>query len=686
MTSSTRSLVWLFTSALLAVPELARAQSCPLSVDASGGGHFTSIQAAVDHFKSALGNLGPCTIEVRAGVYTTAATLDGVNAGAGSEPKRLVIRGTRGAAGEYLTRLSTGRSTALNLRSSRFVSLEDFEVTTQTNKPFALEGGTKKNTSVLIARNDFHDNGDGRDAGCIWVGDGNQGTWIVNNACWRNGGSAVVLGVVSPTNFVVNNTILGNGKSGIVVAKGANVTLANNLVLFNGASGGAQFGIQLATGKGAQGDRKLLHNVLYGNDVGVGGDFSGRATATADVGNEDTATLGAGLLANHFLVDPANGNLRLTAGSPALNAGVASTGAGPERVPGDDFERGVRNDVAPDVGFDEITDADFDGQPDSADNCPPGLNSGFNPDQGDADGDGVGNYCDNCPDVANADQADVTGFDASGNPTGVPNGRGDACESANEGVGETLFQPPTGPPGGAIFVASFGALGETRTIPPTCECNTYFYCKDGDGNELPRTHTFCSRGIPDDLVTFPAGTQVTLACPLAELFPVPAFESGSFTCKACYDNEHQDPDLQPDGSCAAEECEESFVGMVCSAEATFTVGDTAYGGCDPDFWVFTNDPQPYIDAGFDGTEDFDTSFGVDRFDPDRTLFGALFQTGESIDELAREATAGLLNASNPNVHYPYGPDAVKALLKQGDPDGRLADANALDCPVAPSEE
>jgi hypothetical protein len=126
--------------------------------------------------------------------------------------------------------------------------------------------------------------------------------------------------------------------------------------------------------------------------------------------------------------------------------------------------------------------------------------------------------------------------------------------------------------------------------------------------------------------------------------------------------------------------------VVCSAPQTFTVGSTDYGGCVPDFWVFTNDPQPWLDTGFDGSEDFDTTFGVDRFDANVTLFGALFQSGEIIDTLARDATAGLLNASNPNVHYPYTPDAVKALLKQGDPDGRLADANALACPIEPPSE
>jgi parallel beta-helix repeat protein len=669
--------------ALALAPGASSAQTCPLVVDVSGGGHFTTIQAAVSHFKASLGNLGPCTIEVRAGVYSTATNLDGVNASASAEAQRLVIQGTRGATGQFLSRLATGSSTAVNLRSSRFVTLRDFEITTQTNKPVSLDGSGKKNLHVHIVSNDFHDNGNGRDAGCVYVADDNENTWIVNNACRKNGGNAIVLGKSSVTNFVVNNTVLDNAKSGIVVAKGAKATLANNLVLFNGTSGGAQYGIQLVTGSGAQGDRRLLHNVVYGNDVGVGGDFAGRSSATADVGNQDTATLGAGLLANDFLVDPAAGNLRLVLGSPALNAGIASTSTTPERVPSVDFEAGPRDPISPDVGWDEAADADFDGQPDGADNCPPGLNSAFNPLQGDGDGDGVGNYCDNCPDVPNTNQADASGFDAFGNSTPVPNGRGDACENATSGVGESLFQVPTGPAADAIFVATFGSLGSTRTVPPDC-VNTYFYCKDSSGALLPRTHVFFSRGIPDSLVTYAAGTQVTVACPLSELFPVAAFSAGTYTCKACYDNEHRDLDLTEAGACTNPPCESNFTGVVCSAEQSFTVDpDASYGGCEPDFWVNTNDPQPWLDTGLSAGADFDATFGVDRFEEDVTLFEALYQGGEPYDELARQATAGLLNASNADVHYPYAPDAVKALLVQGDPESRLSAANDLVCPFLP---
>jgi len=37
------------------------------------------------------------------------------------------------------------------------------------------------------------------------------------------------------------------------------------------------------------------------------------------------------------------------------------------------------------------------------------------------------------------------------------------------------------------------------------------------------------------------------------------------------------------------------------------------------------------------------------------------------------------------VNYPYSAAAVKALVAQGDPDGRLAAANALGCPLAGSQ-
>ncbi len=65
-------------------------------------------------------------------------------------------------------------------------------------------------------------------------------------------------------------------------------------------------------------------------------------------------------------------------------------------------------------------DADCDGIPDAADNCP-GVS---NPDQLDADADGVGDVCDNCPNNANPDQADFNG-----------DGAGDVCDDDIDGDG-----------------------------------------------------------------------------------------------------------------------------------------------------------------------------------------------------------------------------------------------------------
>jgi hypothetical protein len=384
-----------------------------------------------------------------------------------------------------------------------------------------------------------------------------------------------------------------------------------------------------------------------------------------------------GLTASSFFEDPASGDFHHAQNSPALGAGAASTGTDPERVPDTDFEGDAR--IAPiDVGADEANDADFDGVPDTADNCPPGLNSSFNPDQGDGDGDGVGTYCDNCPDVYNPDQTDDFGVDAFGNPVPGPNERGDACD--NE-VGETLFDLGAGPPETAVFVATFGALSDVDTVPPDC-LTTYFYCSDGFGNPIARSHRLFSRGIPDSLVSYPAGTQVTIACPASDLFPTAALTDTTVTCKACYDNEHRDLDLDENDVCTDPPCSDNFVGMACSGGRELVFNDTPREGCSPGYWK--NHVESWALAGLLPEADFDTTFGVDYFDPDITLLDAVNLGGGEVNVLARHGTAALLNTQHPDVDYSLSEAAVRTTVESGDfvtaPQG-LATLNNAGCPL-----
>jgi len=72
-----------------------------------------------------------------------------------------------------------------------------------------------------------------------------------------------------------------------------------------------------------------------------------------------------------------------------------------------------------------LGDADFDGDPNTTDNCPTIANPG----QEDFDNDGFGDICDNCPETANADQLETELLDKF-------DGVGDVCDNCFE-----LFNP-----------------------------------------------------------------------------------------------------------------------------------------------------------------------------------------------------------------------------------------------------
>jgi hypothetical protein len=133
---------------------------------------------------------------------------------------------------------------------------------------------------------------------------------------------------------------------------------------------------------------------------------------------------------------------------------------------------------------------------------------------------------------------------------------------------------------------------------------------------------------------------------------------------------------------AWEECE---VGVPCAEpgdscdEATCLCTPPPGGdGCTPGYWKNHLDSWPA--TGFSPDDDFDSTFGVDLFDPDITLDEAVNARGGQENRLARHATAALLSAAHPDVDYPLSVAEVIAATQAGDADLLVA-YNELGCPI-----
>ena len=113
--------------------------------------------------------------------------------------------------------------------------------------------------------------------------------------------------------------------------------------------------------------------------------------------------------------------------------------------------------------------------------------------------------------------------------------------------------------------------------------------------------------------------------------------------------------------------------------------NTCDGGeaCTPGYWKNLKKPDRLVkwsEAGYDPANDFDTTFGVDLFDPDISLGLAIKMGGGGVKKLARHGTAALLSAAHPGVNYPLSVAEVIAAVQAGDAD-TLADYNEdLNCP------
>jgi len=104
-------------------------------------------------------------------------------------------------------------------------------------------------------------------------------------------------------------------------------------------------------------------------------------------------------------------------------------------------------------------------------------------------------------------------------------------------------------------------------------------------------------------------------------------------------------------------------------------------GCTPGYWKNTRMHYCEWDAaGYSPTDDFDTVFGTNYFNPDRTLLVALETGGGGYDALGRHAVAALLSASHPDVNYGLSVQEVIDAVRAGNKN-LLADYNEMGCPL-----
>lgn len=101
--------------------------------------------------------------------------------------------------------------------------------------------------------------------------------------------------------------------------------------------------------------------------------------------------------------------------------------------------------------------------------------------------------------------------------------------------------------------------------------------------------------------------------------------------------------------------------------------------CTPGFW--RNHLEDWGPTGFSPSDDFDTTFGVNFFTPDKTLLDAVKLGGGGINKLARFGVAALLNAAHPDVDFALTVPQVIALVQSGDPNAFDGFFDDEDCPI-----
>lgn len=122
-----------------------------------------------------------------------------------------------------------------------------------------------------------------------------------------------------------------------------------------------------------------------------------------------------------------------------------------------------------------------------------------------------------------------------------------------------------------------GTGNAIQTISPDC-FNTFFEVNDQQGNPLPpRCRVRAAYGIPNDVITIPAGSQFTVTCDLSEMYDPQVLIPGLYNVQATYSNYIQDPDIV-NGICTSLPfpCYNLWAGGITSSQVSIDLVSTSF--------------------------------------------------------------------------------------------------------------
>jgi len=344
-------------------------------------------------------------------------------------------------------------------------------------------------------------------------------------------------------------------------------------------------------------------------------------------------------------------------------------------VPGNDCDQnGIPDNCQPDCDQDGIADACaiLGGERDdygSATCAPDGIPDSCQP-QADCDNDGNPDRCE----IANGSAADLDG-------NGIP----DNCQADCDGDGIPDSVELAGGAADTYGPNTCSPDGIPDSCQPQPDCDD-----DGTPNRCeilagqPDTYgatTCVPDGVPDACQPQPDcdNDGIPNRC---EILAGAPDTYGPNTCS---------PDGIPDSCQPQADCDSDGSPDRCEldSDGDGIPNDCDQGGtqgCTPGYWK--NHASAWAITGYALNMDFDAVFGVDAFQPNRTLMFAVGQGGGGIKALGRHAVAALLSAAHPNVAYPISVNDVITLVRNAVLSGQyeatkniLAGYNEQGCPL-----